>query len=82
MKALLSPKVPFSSFFSVFLSKLRFFLIIFVFKRTGPFYSGVIEGKNELWARAGVLAVEMEISVLFVIASLRGIRAGTFTKRN
>jgi uridine phosphorylase len=36
----------------------------------------VIEGKNELWSRAGVLAVEMEISVLFVIASLRGIRAG------
>jgi uridine phosphorylase len=42
----------------------------------GPFYGGVIEGKNELWSRAGVLAVEMEISVLFVIASLRGIRAG------
>jgi len=42
----------------------------------GPFYGGVLEGRNELWQRAKVFAVEMEISVLFVIASLRGVRAG------
>ncbi len=42
----------------------------------GPFYGGVLEGKNELWQKAKVFAVEMEISVLFVIASLRGVRAG------
>jgi len=42
----------------------------------GPFYGGVLPGKNELWQKAGVNAVEMELSVLFVISSLRGILSG------
>jgi len=42
----------------------------------GCFYDGLIGNTNELYKKAGVLAVEMEASVLFVIASLRGIRAG------
>ena len=40
------------------------------------FYSGVIEFPHQLYKKAGVKAVEMENSALFVIASLRGIRAG------
>jgi uridine phosphorylase len=32
--------------------------------------------QNELWAKIGVKAIEMEVSTLFVIASLRGVRAG------
>jgi len=42
----------------------------------GNFYDGVLGNKNDIWVKANVLAIEMEISVLFVIASLRGIRAG------
>jgi len=42
----------------------------------GAFYDGVMGNNNALWAKTGLLAVEMEASVLFVIASLRGIRAG------
>jgi len=42
----------------------------------GVFYDGKLGNSNSLWASAGVLAVEMEASVLFVIASIRGIRAG------
>jgi len=40
------------------------------------FFSGVVELPHETYRRAGVLAVEMEISALYVIAALRGIRAG------
>lgn len=40
------------------------------------FYSGVLEFPHHLYKKAGVKAVEMENSALFVISSLRGIRAG------
>jgi len=40
------------------------------------FFSGVVELPHATYAKAGVLAVEMEVSALFVIASLRGMRAG------
>ncbi len=40
------------------------------------FYPGLIDDDLKLYSRAGVLAVEMEISTLFVIASLRNVRAG------
>jgi uridine phosphorylase len=40
------------------------------------FFSGVLELPHATYMRAGVLGVEMEISALFVIASLRGMRAG------
>jgi len=42
----------------------------------GNFYDGPLGNKNELWAKANVVAIEMEVAVLFVIASLRGARAG------
>jgi len=42
----------------------------------GVFYDGMMGNTNELYAKAGVLAVEMEAATMFVIASLRGIRAG------
>lgn len=40
------------------------------------FYSGVVEVPHKQYKQAGVLAVEMEIAALYVIASLRGARAG------
>lgn len=40
------------------------------------FFSGAVELPHETYKRAGVIAVEMEIAALYVIASLRGIRAG------
>ena len=40
------------------------------------FYPGVLKTSLELYSKAGVPGVEMECSALFVIASLRGIRAG------
>ncbi|MHA6485053.1 nucleoside phosphorylase [Paenibacillus sp. strain BS8-2] len=40
------------------------------------FFSGVVEVPHKLYKQAGVLAVEMEIAALYVIASLRGARAG------
>jgi uridine phosphorylase len=40
------------------------------------FYSGVIEFPHQLYKKAGVLAVDMENSALFVIAALKGIKAG------
>lgn len=40
------------------------------------FYTGVMEFPHPLFKKAGVIAVEMENSALFVIASLRGFRAG------
>lgn len=40
------------------------------------FYPGVLQSSLELYSRAGVSGVEMEVSTLFVVASLRGIKAG------
>ena len=40
------------------------------------FFTGVVELPHEAYAKAGVLAVEMEIAALYVIAALRGMRAG------
>lgn len=40
------------------------------------FFSGVVEVPHRQYKQAGVLAVEMEIAALYVIASLRGARAG------
>ena len=34
------------------------------------------EGQYERWSKRGVLAVEMEASVLFTIGALRGVEAG------
>ncbi|EGC34529.1 uridine phosphorylase [Dictyostelium purpureum] len=42
----------------------------------GHFFDGPLGNHNKLWARSKVLAIEMEASVLFIVASLRGIRAG------
>lgn len=39
-------------------------------------FSGVVELPHETYRKAGVLAVEMEIAALYVIAMLRGMRAG------
>ena len=40
------------------------------------FYSGVLELPLRQYAAAGALAVEMEIAALYVVAALRGMRAG------
>jgi len=40
------------------------------------FYNGVLEFPHALYKKAGVLAVEMENTALFVIAALRGMKAG------
>lgn len=40
------------------------------------FYAGVLEFPHQLYKKAGVLAVDMENSALFVIASLKGVQAG------
>ncbi|KAM9978552.1 hypothetical protein ACTFIY_012308 [Dictyostelium cf. discoideum] len=42
----------------------------------GHFFDGPLGNHNKLWARSKVLAIEMEASILFIVASLRGIRAG------
>lgn len=41
------------------------------------FYSGVLEFPHKLYQKAGVLAVEMENTALFVIGALRGMKAGS-----
>ncbi len=41
-----------------------------------PFYRGVLDLGLETFAAAGAVAVEMECAALFVVASLRGARAG------
>ena len=41
------------------------------------FYPGILPTSLELYSKAGVPGVEMECATLFVIASLRGIRAGS-----
>jgi len=43
----------------------------------GPFYDGPLGNQNQLWQSANVAAIEMEVSVLLVIASIRGIKAGS-----
>lgn len=40
------------------------------------FFNGVVPFPHKLYKEAGVLAVEMEIAALYVIASIRGVRAG------
>jgi uridine phosphorylase len=40
------------------------------------FYSGVLEFPHQLYKKAGVVAVDMENSALFVIAALKGVQAG------
>ncbi|MBP1961621.1 nucleoside phosphorylase [Paenibacillus aceris] len=40
------------------------------------FFQGVEDFPHDKYKRAGALAVEMEIAALYVIASLRGVRAG------
>jgi len=40
------------------------------------FFNGPVEIPHKLYKASGALAVEMEISSLYVIAALRGIRAG------
>lgn len=40
------------------------------------FFSGVVEIPHKQYKQAGAIAVEMEIAALYVIASLRGARAG------
>jgi len=42
----------------------------------GTFYDGPNGNHNKLWQSAKVLAIEMEVSTLLVVASIRGIRAG------
>jgi len=42
----------------------------------GHFYDGPLGNQNRLWADSKILAIEMEISILLIIASIRGIRAG------
>ncbi|WP_163103378.1 nucleoside phosphorylase [Peribacillus alkalitolerans] len=41
------------------------------------FYNGVLDFPHEQYKKAGVQAVEMENSALFVIAALRGFKAGS-----
>lgn len=40
------------------------------------FFNGVVEFPHQQYKAAGALAVEMEIAALYVIAALRGVRAG------
>lgn len=40
------------------------------------FYSGVLEFPHQLYKKAGIVAVEMENSALFVISSLKAVQAG------
>jgi uridine phosphorylase len=42
----------------------------------GCFYDGPLGNQNQMWAKSGVLGIEMEASVLFVIAGIRGIKTG------
>lgn len=42
----------------------------------GVLYPGIIPSNNRVLAEAGVLAMENEASVLFVICSLHGVKAG------
>jgi len=42
----------------------------------GCFYSGPLGDQNAFWQKAKVCAVEMEVSVLFVISTILGVKAG------
>uniref|UniRef100_A0A6B2LH43 Nucleoside phosphorylase domain-containing protein n=1 Tax=Arcella intermedia TaxID=1963864 RepID=A0A6B2LH43_9EUKA len=42
----------------------------------GCFYSGPLGDMNAFWQKANVASIEMEVSVLFVIASIRKVHAG------
>jgi uridine phosphorylase len=42
----------------------------------GVFYPGLLPSELPLWIAAGVLAIEMECSLLFTLASIRGVRSG------
>lgn len=42
----------------------------------GCFYDGPLGNQFQTWAKCGVLGVEMEASVLFTIAGIRGVKAG------
>jgi len=42
----------------------------------GCFYDGPLGNLNSFWQKSNVCCVEMECSVLFVIASIRGIKSG------
>lgn len=42
---------------------------------TDLFYPGLLDNELELYSKAGVVAVEMEVSALLVVAALRRIRA-------
>ena len=42
----------------------------------GCFYDGPLGNQFEMWSKSGVLGVEMEASVLFVIGGIRGIKTG------
>ena len=46
-------------------------MFIFIRRDAGTFYDGPLGNQNRLWEAAKVLAIEMEISTLLVIASLR-----------
>jgi uridine phosphorylase len=39
-------------------------------------YSGLLPDGFELWMRAGILGVEMELAILLILASMNGVRAG------
>ncbi len=43
----------------------------------GVFYPGLLPSELPLWIAAGVLAIEMECSLLFTLAAIRGARAGS-----
>ena len=45
-------------------------------RTTAAFYPGVLSSDVQTWMDARVIAVEMELATLLVIASLRGARAG------
>lgn len=42
----------------------------------GVFYPGLLPSELDTWVAAGAVAIEMEVATLFVVASLRGVRAG------
>jgi len=42
----------------------------------GVFYEGLLPSELPLWIAAGVLGIEMECSLLFTLAAIRGARAG------
>jgi len=43
----------------------------------GCFYDGPLGNLNAFWQKANVCCIEMECAVLFVIAEIRGVKAGS-----